>query len=86
MPAVTYTQVQELVARLPVDRLPAAYDLLRELIAEQSQPELSQEVFMRLPLAERQHQLAHQAAEILAHYEYAAEERELWQGGDVSEY
>jgi len=43
--------------------------------------------FMKLPLVERQRQLAEQAAQMVEHYEGQTEglEREAWQGGDIVE-
>ena len=86
MPAVTYTQVQELVARLPITKLPIAYDLLRDLVSEQSQTLLPQIEFMFLPLKERQDLLSQQAAELVEHYKHTQEEREIWQGGEFGDY
>ena len=43
--------------------------------------------FMKLPLEERQRQLAEQAARLVDHYDGRTEamEREEWQGGDLVE-
>jgi hypothetical protein len=43
--------------------------------------------FMKLPIEERRRQMAEQAAKMAEHYEkqYAAIEREEWQGGDIVE-
>lgn len=82
MPAITYTQVQELVTHLPLTKLPIAYEFLRDLAAEKPEILSPQIEFMFLPLQERQHLLSQQAAELAAYYEQSTEERELWQGGD----
>jgi hypothetical protein len=82
MQAVTYNQVQELVMHLPITKLPIAYKLLRDLVAEKPQAVLPQIEFMLLPLKERQHLLSQQAAELVEHYEHSTEAREIWQGGD----
>lgn len=81
METVTYSQVQELVQRLPAERLPAAYQVLEELV-DRGETLQSQLDFKRLPLEERRRILAHQAGELKAHYEETSEERSAWQAGD----
>ncbi len=81
MDSVTLTQVQELVERLPAQKLPTAYRLLDELIASDP-PRSFQEDFMRLPRDERRRLLSAQAKELATHYEQTASERETWQVGD----
>jgi len=81
METITYAQVQDLIKRLPEDRLPVAYRLLHELAehGELLQPQLD---FLRLPLPERRRILAEQAEEMKGHYEETADERTEWQAGD----
>jgi hypothetical protein len=88
MNGVTYTQVQELVTRLPAKNLPVAYDFLSRLADEEPPVPSSQVRFLSLPLAERRLLLAQQAEDLLAqdYYEETAVEREKWQGGDFVEY
>ena len=81
METITYSQVQELVQQLPAERLPAAYELLREL-ADRGETLQSQLDFKQIPLAERRRILARQAEELKAHYEQSSEERSEWQAGD----
>ena len=85
MQAITYRQVQELVAHLPLTKLPIAYAFLRDLVSEKPKPFLSQIEYLSLPLDERQSLLSQQADELVAYYEQTAEEREVWQGGDFSD-
>ena len=85
MNSVTYTQVQDLITRLPQKKLPAAYAYLSSL-ADESKPTPSlQAKFLNLSLAERRRLLAQQAEDALtqAHYNETADEREEWQGGDL---
>ncbi len=88
MNGVTYTQVQELVTRLPAKNLPVAYDFLARLANEETAVPSSQVEFLSLPLAERRRLLAQQADGLLVqdYYEETAVEREQWQGGDLVEY
>lgn len=79
---ITFSQVQELVARLPIEKLPTAYHLLADLsVREPGSPSL-QEEFMLLPLAERRRFMAEQAGRMAAYYEERALERDAWQAGD----
>ena len=86
MQTITYSQVQELVARLPVTKLSTAYDLLLELVSGESKTTLCQLDFMLLPLNERHRLLAQQAEQMLDHYDQTETDRQDWQGGDVIEY
>jgi hypothetical protein len=88
MNRITYTQVQELIARLPVNKLPAAYDLLSKLSDEETPAQSVQAEFLSLPLDERRRLLTQQTEEVLAqsHYQETAPEREEWQGGEFSDY
>lgn len=88
MNRITYTQVQELIARLPVNKLPAAYDLLSKLSDEETPAQSVQAEFLSLSLAERRRLLTQQTEEVLAqsHYQETAAEREEWQGGEFSDY
>jgi len=78
---ITYSHVQELVRQLPAERLPAAYQVLREL-AEGGDTLQSQVAFRLLPLAERRKILKRQAEELKAYYEENREQRSDWQAGD----
>jgi len=85
MNAITYSQIQELVMRLPAAKLPLAYNFLMDL-SKKEDDELSPRLnFMLLPLNERRRIMAQQAQEMLFHYEREAEERQEWQGGDFTD-
>lgn len=86
METITYSQVQGLVMRLPIKKLPIAYYLLVDLSAGDTGPPSLQEEFMRLPLAERRRLMAEQAKQMAAHYEQTASERQAWQMGDFVDY
>ena len=86
MPTIAYSQVQELVMRLPVKKLPLAYDLLASLVEEKEAEPLSPQVqFMLLPLAEQRHLMAQQAEKMVTYYEQSAVERQAWQTGNFSD-
>jgi hypothetical protein len=78
---ITYSQVQELVQQIPEGRLPAAYQVLRELI-DRGETLEAHVNFMRLPLAERRDILARQAEQLRDSYQDSAAERSEWQAGD----
>jgi hypothetical protein len=83
---ISYSDVQDLVLQVPPQRLPVAYELLREL-SDPSDPSHSRAELLRLPLAERHAVLARQAEEMKAHYEQNSDERAGWQAGDfMDEY
>lgn len=82
MDAITYTQVQELVMRLPSTKLPLAYSLLVSLAENETEALPPQLDYFLLPPVERQRLLAQQAEQMLAHYEQTSVERESWQAGD----
>lgn len=64
---ITYSQVQELVMRLPVEKLPIAYRLLVDLsVSDTDLPSLQQN-FMLLPVTERRRLMAEQAKQIMDH-------------------
>ena len=86
METITYDQVQELVRRLPVKKLPILYRLLVDLNASNVDSSSLQQDFMLLPLTERRHLMAEQAKQMAAHYEETALERHEWQAGDFVEY
>lgn len=86
METVTYSQVQELVTRLPIKKLSIAYRLLVDLSASDTDSLSRQEEFMQLPLAERRRLMAEQAKQMVAHYEQTASERQAWQAGDFVDY
>ncbi len=95
---VTYSQVQEVVRRVPLNKLPEAYKFLLKLalapdggrkegLNRQTAQTLSyQDKFMGLPLAEQERLMAEQAARMVSYYEQTANEREIWQGGDIVGY
>jgi len=78
---ISYVQVQELVKRLPEERLTVAYYLLLELTQKADTP-TPQRAFLRLRPSERYEILARQAEQMKVHYEQAAEDRREWQVGD----
>jgi hypothetical protein len=77
----THSDVRKLVEQLPAARLPAAYELLREL-AERGETLQSQLEFKQLPIAKRRQILASQAEELAGHYAQTSDERSEWQAGD----
>jgi hypothetical protein len=81
METISYSQVQDLVLQLPPQRLPAAYEMLRELTEPSGSPSFQADL-LRLPLAERHKILARQAEEMKLYYEQNADERAAWQAGD----
>lgn len=85
METITYSQVQELVMRLPATRLPLIYDLLVKLIDKQAEMRPPQRDFMLLSLQERRRIMAQQAELMATHYEETATERQEWQGGDFTD-
>ena len=82
MQTITYSQVQELVMRLPIKKLSTAYRLLVDLSASDTDSPSRQEEFMLLPLTERRRLMAEQAKQMAAYYEQTASERQAWQAGD----
>ena len=79
---ITYAQVQELVTRIPVVKLPIAYELLTELAQERADKLSPQQQFTMLSFGEQQQLLEKQAADMVAHYQQTAEERNEWQADD----
>ena len=86
METITYSQVQELVTRLPAKKLPIAYRLLVDLSATDTDSPSLQQDFMRWSIAERRRLMAEQAQQMVGHYEETALERQTWQAGDFFEY
>jgi hypothetical protein len=82
----TYSQVQELVAQLPAEKLPILYNFLVDLGMSPTGPLSFQEEFMLLPLAERRRLMAEQAKQMVLHYEEEPSERQGWQAGDFVDY
>ena len=74
MKTVTYTQVEQLVKKLPKSKLPIAYHLLVDLVNREVDEQSPQAVFMRLSLEERHQLLAQQAEQMKEHYEQMSEE------------
>jgi hypothetical protein len=85
METITYSQVQDLVLQLPVQKLWLVYNLLVDLTTNDNDGVSPQQDFMRLPLSERRRIMAQQAAQMVTHYEQTAAERQAWQGGDFSD-
>ena len=82
METITYTQVQQLVEKLPEAKLALAYDLLLELVEKEIGPQSPQVEFMKLSVEEQQSLLSQQAEQMKTHYEQTADERTEWQAGD----
>jgi len=82
METITYTQVQQLVEKLPETKLPLAYHFFLELADKDVDPQSPQADFMRLSPEERHRLLSEQAEQMKAHYEQTADERTEWQAGD----
>ena len=82
MEAITYTQIQQLVEKLPETKLPLVYRFLLELADKDVEPQSPQADFMRLSPEERHQLLSEQAEQMKAHYEQTADERTEWQAGD----
>lgn len=86
MNTITYAEVQELVTRIPVVKLPIAYELLTELAQERVDKSSPQQQFAMLSKGEQQHLLEQQAAAMVDYYQQTAEERNEWQSDDFIEY
>jgi len=87
MDAITYSQVQELLVKLPAANLPFVYNLLLDLIKKESGNLSPQQNFMRLSLNERRRIMLQQANELISHYKQEERERQAWQAGDfMDEY
>lgn len=82
MKTITYTQVQQLIEKLPETKLALAYHLLLELVVKEVEPQSPQAEFMKLAVEEQQILLSQQAEQIKTHYEQTADERTEWQTGD----
>ena len=82
METITYTQVQQLVEKLPETKLRVAYHFLLELADKEVEPQSPQADFMRLSPEERHQLLSEQAEQMKVHYEQTADERTEWQAGD----
>ena len=82
MDTINYSRVQEIVNRLPANKLPLAYDFLLDL-ADKESSEISPQInFMLLPLNERRRIIAQQAEHKVSHYKETAYETRAWQAGD----
>ena len=84
METITYTQVQQLVEKLPETQLTLAYHLLLGLVEEEVDPQSLQAEFMKLSVEEQQALLSQQAGQMKIHYERTADERIEWQTGKPS--
>jgi len=87
METITYSQVQELVKRLPTKKLSIAYRLLVDL-ADKEVAMLSPQLnFILLPLNDRRRTMAQQAEKMVDYYNQTSDERQDWQAGDfIDEY
>lgn len=87
MDTITHSQVQDLVDRLPSQKLPIAYNILADLL-NIDESELSPQLnIMLLSLNERRKIMAKQAKKMVNHYKETEDERQTWQAGDfVDEY
>jgi hypothetical protein len=85
MQPITYTQVQDLIKKLPAKKLRRAYDFLIDLAKEEEKIDSPQIEFMRLPLEERRRILEDQARYMVVHYQQAEAERDEWQSGDFGD-
>jgi hypothetical protein len=86
MQSITYSQVQDLISRLPATKLSKAYDLLLDLVKDEPNTVSSQVEFMSLPLNERQRLMAEEAQRMIEYYSQTKPEREEWQQGEFNEY
>ncbi len=86
MTTITYSEVRQLVMRLPVDKLPVAYDLIADLREDDVESDLVQQSFMRLSTEERRRLMMEQAAQMKSYYEQTTTERQAWQTEDFVEY
>ncbi len=82
METITYTQVQQLVEKLPETQLALAYHLLLGLVEKEGESQSPQAAFMKLSVEERQTLLSQQAEQMKVHYEQTVDERTEWQSGD----
>ena len=82
METITYTQVQQLVEKLPETQLTLAYHLLLGLVEKEVDPQSPQAEFMKLSVEERQTLLSKQAEQMKIHYEQTVNERTEGQSGD----
>ncbi len=82
METITYTQVQQLVEKLPETKLVVAYHLLLELVGKEAEPQSPQAEFIKLSAEEQQILLSQQAEQMKIHYEQTTDERTEWQAGD----
>jgi hypothetical protein len=85
METITYSHVQKLVKRLPAKKLPMAYNLLTDLVKEETELQPPQFDFLLLPSDERYRMLAEQAKQMIEHYEQSEDERQNWQAGDFAD-
>ena len=85
METITYSQVYELLKRLPPDKLLAAYRMLTELGDGETRMRSLAEEMMSLPIAERRRMLVEQAKQMEEYYRHTADERSDWQAGDFVE-
>lgn len=86
MQTVTYGQVQDLVGRLPIQKLPIAYRFLTDLTRNEAVVSSPQNEFLALPVTERRKLLAQQAEQLMSHYEETSDERSVWEAGDFVDY
>ena len=80
MKTVTYAEIQQLVAKLPENKLASAYRLLHALTTTEALSPQAQ--FIDLSVDERRQLLSQQAEQMKTHYEQTADERTEWQVGE----
>ena len=87
MEKITHSHVQNLIDKLPEQKLTMAYNILKDLVKKE-QIELSPQMnIMLLPINERRKLLLKQAKQMSNHYKVTDDERQMWQSGDfLDEY
>ncbi len=85
METITYSQVYDLIKRLPPNKLLAAYRMLTELGNGELHTRSLAEEMMSLPIAERRRMLVEQAKQMEEFYRHTVDERSDWQAGDFVE-
>jgi len=85
MDVITYSQLHELVMKLPAGKLSLAYNLLADLSKKKEDKILPQSDFMNLPLNERRRIMSEQAQKMIFHYERDTGDRQEWQTGEFND-
>lgn len=82
MEPISYSQVEEIVQKLPKNKLSRAYKLLSELFDDKGDMSSPQLDFLSLPIEERRRLMEQQSHQMVEHYLKTAEERQDLQVGD----